>query len=73
MGISLKEFGSGGHLELFDQIGHEPVGVGVSSEPEMAFTLNIDPGLVGLDLSDVGLSLLFGADMVIWGNEEGHG
>lgn len=52
-------------MKLFDQIGHEPVGVGVSSEPEMAFTLNIDPGLVGLDLSDVGLSLFFRADFVI--------
>ena len=63
----------GGDLELLDQIGHEPFGVGTLSEPEVTLAWHDD--LVGwsLDLSNEGGSLLLGANMIVFTNKEGHG
>lgn len=50
---SLEHSAVSRHLELFDQIGHEPITVGRAREVHVTFTLDIDPCGWGSDLLDV--------------------
>ena len=68
----MEELSGVGNLKLFNEVLHEPVGVGAIREPEMTLTWHIDPSLWSRNLVDILLGLRLGADNIVSSDEEGH-
>ena len=63
----------GGHLELGDEVLHEPVGVGAVAEPEVTLALHVDLDSLRLEQGNVLARHTVRAHLVVCGREEGDG